>query len=183
MSPPIDSGLIPYQKISFDSKVGPLANPQATGFAWPLFIVSIVCICTLKPFSVVLGIFLFLVSSLIIFSYRGVEFDLEKDLYREYTRWFGLFKTGDYHNTEIFPFVSVLSKQLANELRLGITLRYRDHGVYLLSNDHRLRIQIASADDEASALAAANAIAKKTNKQYMIYNPPQRAGRSSRRKR
>ena len=183
MTTPLDNQLIPYEKVSFDSKIGAIANPQAQGFAWPLMFFGIICIGMLKPGSIVLGSILFLLSSFIVFSYRGIEFDIDKNMYKEYSKYFGLLKSGDWQSAEPFPFVSVLSKQMANQLKFGLTFRYRDFGIYLLSDDHRTRIQIASADDEISALQTAKIICSKVNKQYQVYNPPKRAGRSSRRHR
>jgi hypothetical protein len=183
MPTPLDSDLIPYNKVTFNVKTEAMANPQAVGFAWPMFIVSIICFITLNPASILIGAFLFLLSSFVLFSYRGVNFDLNRKMFMEYSAYFGIIKTGTWKNTDAYPFVSVLSKQLANQLKFGLTFRYRDFGIYLLSNDHRIRIKIAEANDESSALSTANAIADKLDKACTVYNPPQRAGRSSRRRR
>jgi hypothetical protein len=56
----------------------------------------------------VLGLATILIATFVIFTYSGVELDIESRLLKRYTKWFGIFKTGKWKTVDSYIGITLI---------------------------------------------------------------------------
>ena len=124
------------------------------------------------------------VFGFVLTSRYGFQIDCTKGKCREYAKAFWI-KKGDWKNLTDFPFVAVLKSQkgytTASMSNRTVTATNPFFEVFLLSETHRTKIQVALFKDLETAKSFAKEFASVVERKYTAYSP--QISSSSRRRR
>ncbi|HKL40606.1 MAG TPA: hypothetical protein VJ894_08005, partial [Cryomorphaceae bacterium] len=114
----------------------------------------------------------------------GFQIDASRQRFREYSQAFGI-KRGEWKDLKYFPFVAILRSQkghtAASMSNRTVTTIDEVFEVYLLSETHRTKAQVAEFRNLEKAQSFAKEFATVVEKQLVNYSP-QRSPRSKRRR-
>jgi len=132
----------------------------------------------------ILGIPLSLFFAFALSSSYGFQIDAGRQRFREYSQAFGL-KRGEWKNLNDFPFVAILKSQkghaAASMSNRTVTTTDEFFEIYLLSETHRTKIQVAEFKDLEKAKSFAKEFATVIERKLTTYSP--QISSSSRRRR
>ncbi|MCZ4409807.1 hypothetical protein O3Q51_13385 [Cryomorphaceae bacterium 1068] len=132
----------------------------------------------------ILGVPLSLFFGFALTSSYGFQIEAGRGRCREYTKAFGI-KRGAWKNLTDFPFVAVLKSQkgytTASMSNRTVTTTDPVFEVFLLSETHRTKAQVAEFKDQDTALTFAKEFATVIEKKYARYSP-QLSAKSRRRR-
>lgn len=131
-----------------------------------------------------LGIPLSLFFVFAISSSYGFQIDASRQRFREYSQSFGI-KRGKWKNLNDFAFVAILKSQkghaAASMSNRTVTTTDEFFEIYLLSETHRTKIQVAEFKDIEKAKSFAKEFATVVERKFTTYSP--QISPSSRRRR
>jgi hypothetical protein len=125
---------------------------------------------------------LLLLGILMVCSFDGVKFNMEKGTVKPYTLILGVLKFGRKQRMEKFPYLAVLrmtyrgSRRFNRLMPLGGGNKYAFYEVHMLSSTHLTKVEIQGCSTYEKALGIAEEIAAQTGMEIVKYNP-QRAAR------
>jgi hypothetical protein len=122
----------------------------------------------------ILGIPLSLFFVFALTSSYGFQIDTAKQRFREYSKAFGI-KRGEWKKLDDFPFVAILKSQkghtAASMSNRTVTTTDEVFEVYLLSETHRTKVQVAEFRNLEKAKSFAKEFATVVEKQLVNYSP------------
>lgn len=132
----------------------------------------------------ILGVPLTLFFGFALTSRYGFQIDASKNRFRSYSEAFGI-KRGTWQVLSDFPDVAILSTKkgttTASMSNRTVTSTDVVYEVYMLSETHHTKVQVAEFKDQDKALAFAKEFATVVEKKYARYSP-QLSARSRRRR-
>ena len=131
-----------------------------------------------------LGVALLLFFAFIVTAEYGFQMDAAKGQFREFSKVFGI-KRGAWKNLSDYPFVAILKSQkghtTASMSNRTVTTTEPAFEVYLLSETHRSKVQVAEFKDLEKAKSFVKEFATVVKRKYTTYSP--QISQSSRRRR
>ncbi|MGD1845076.1 MAG: hypothetical protein ACFB10_06750 [Salibacteraceae bacterium] len=108
----------------------------------------------------------------------GVDFDCDRDRFRQYTNYGGLWKRGEWKPLPHYPYITVLHRKLKSKFNSQYVLSHDDdivwkvcYDVCLLSKTHRHKVPAMRLKSEEEALKEARKLAKLLDKDLTKYAP------------
>jgi len=165
------------------NKVGNIFPPALVilGYFTILFGVIIIInfifceILDLSGMSLFGSIFQLLIGVFLAFTSVWIEIDIERNMYKRYTNYFGFIKSGKWKSLERYTDLAILKIKEAVEYasRSNRTTKQSKnvYNVCLLDSTHRLRIVLYKAEKFVEAEKYAKNIMTKLDVKYTQYNP------------
>lgn len=108
--------------------------------------ISIILLQNFEALAVGLGTSIILASCFFIFTTSGVEIETEKHRIREYSKIFGLIKTGDWKNLDLYIGVTMVHMKnvyrIASRANLVTSSNEIDYRIYLVNRKKRPALAI-----------------------------------------
>jgi hypothetical protein len=132
--------------------------------------------------KLIFGTFIFLVAGVGATLRSGAIIDTANRKMKVYVSFFGI-KSGEWKDMSAYPYLTIFKTNLASTVssRGNVSTKLMDvaYDVFLLTKNHRERVLIFTCDTKEKAQATAQVLAKKLDKEVVIYNP--QSSRSRRR--
>ena len=116
-----------------------------------------------------------LIGIYLAFSFCGIEFDLAKNAYREYSIYFGIHSGGKWKDLSKLTDMSVLQTRVSETTysRSNRTTTDSDtfYDVFLLSKTHRTKVFVERFKDKNFAFSKAKELSNTLNKEFKKYHP------------
>ena len=157
-----------------------VGTPPSKAFAivWLLTLVLLLAFGLYKPLLFLIP--LFVLSGLFGFSSVGVKFDLEKQRFKAFTRFFLFIETGQWKSMQHFQEVAILKVRQRSSFFLSMFVTAQEkqiswtdnrYKLMLLSKSHRTKIQLAKVKTYEEARALSKKLINITSLSLVKYNP------------
>jgi len=127
-----------------------------------------------------LAILISLIGIFVSFSYNGIQLDPAQERYRSYSNIFS-FKFGRWQDLDAYPDLCIMTRKGAYRAysysMTSTTNESQYYGLFLLSKNHRQKLEIQRHGEKSEAIRAAKDIAKILKLNYVKYQPPARPKR------
>lgn len=122
----------------------------------------------------IIGLGLAALGGYIAFTKTGLEIDLDKNQFREYTRYYGII-SGEWKDLKDYPFVSLLRNRYTQSTfsRSNRETSISEHvyEVFILSKNHRSKIFVKQFSDKEVAKQELNKFIESTGLEWVKYHP------------
>jgi hypothetical protein len=173
-----------FQKFS-SGPYFPLAGRIVGGV---FFLLGLAAIFDRNPAGLIVGPFMLIGATLLLFSYKGVLIDYSGARFRPYVSVLGLM-FGKWHHLSHYPYITTLEMYMKHETGtkvqyINIDSSYHDYEyrVCFLSADHRQKKPVYVSQNKNEALKTADLISEKTGLKQVVYNPVSVSRQNRRRK-
>lgn len=108
--------------------------------------ILIILLQNFEPLAIVIGTSIILASCFFIFTTTGVEIETEKHRIRQYNKIFGLIKTGDWKNLDLYIGVTLIHMKnvyrIASRANLVTSSEEKEYCIYLVNKNKRPALAI-----------------------------------------
>jgi len=153
-----------------DNKINKFFPPGVVYIGYALLLFSLPVLIS----DILIGILLILFGSLLSFTFNGLQIDKVKNEYKEYTNCLGIY-LGKWKSLEKYSCLVILTRILGyktfsrGQVEVNTSDRYFE--IYLMSENHRLRLLIGRFQKEENAIKKINDLERKLNFNLEIYCP------------